>query len=92
MLIFGFLFVGKQAKTPSAPLDAGRSFAETIQVMISVKLINSVSSSKNTFGSLGRRKKLCGDDTGNDKRETYKFCIVKKKPLRRAAMDRMTRD
>ena len=34
--------------------------------------------SKNAFGVLGRRKKLCGDDTGNDKRETYKFCIVKK--------------
>jgi len=32
-----------QAKTPSASLDAGRSFAETIQVIISVKLINSVS-------------------------------------------------
>jgi len=35
-------------------------------------------SSKNAFGVLGRRKKLCGDDTGHNKRETYKFCIVKK--------------
>jgi hypothetical protein len=34
--------------------------------------------SKNAFGVLGRRKKLCGDDAGNDKRETYKFCIAKK--------------
>jgi len=37
--------------------------------------------SKNAFGVLGRRKKLCGDDTGNNKRETYKFCIVKHKRL-----------
>jgi len=41
-----------QAKTPSASLDAGRSFAETIQVMISVKLINSVSQAKTPSASL----------------------------------------
>ena len=43
-----------------------------------MKLIKSESASKNAFGVLGRRKKLCGDDTGNDKRETYKFCIGEK--------------
>ena len=43
-------FPAYQAKTPSASLDAGRSFAETIQVMISVKLINSVSFKKLLLG------------------------------------------
>jgi len=51
------------------PWDAGRSFAETIQIMISVKLINSVSSKKTDPGEAFAR-------IGFQETDRIQFCMT----------------